>query len=196
MTAYLINNVYCRVNLALNLLLILQTALWPEVDKHTIICNNILQINYSIGGVIMAGNQDSGRVLAFKMSEKELQQKIDEYKVKTDSGEILMPSWPHFCAYLGYTEVEIQDVINRGEEIKGAYYDRAQMIKKMATWIKGQYASNPNWSGKAQGKAVFLLKQDHGDGVRYSEFDKGQSGPVEVKISFGGNDPRAKKAAK
>jgi hypothetical protein len=40
------------------------------------------------------------------------------------------------------------------------------------------------------------MKQDHGDGVRYSDQDGKQGGPVEVKISFGGNDPRAKKAGK
>jgi hypothetical protein len=45
-------------------------------------------------------------------------------------------------------------------------------------------------------RAIFALKQDIGDGVKWSDQDTKQSGPVEVKISFGGDDPRAKKAAK
>jgi hypothetical protein len=32
--------------------------------------------------------------------------------------------------------------------------------------------------------------------VRYTDQDAKNTGPVEVKISFGGNDPRSKKAGK
>lgn len=144
----------------------------------------------------MPGNQDSGRVLAFKLSEKQLEGKIDEYKEKVNTEQIPRASWANFCAFLGYTEAEVAEVITRGDEFKGAYYDRSVLLKRMMTWVRGQLSSGKGWNGQNQSRAIFLMKQDHGDGVRYSDVDAKQSGPVEVKISFGGTDPRAKKACK
>lgn len=144
----------------------------------------------------MAGNQDSGRVLAFKLSDKELDQKIEEYKSLVDAEEIPRASWANFCAFLGYTEAEVAEVVTRGIEVKGAYYERAVALKRMMTWVRGQLSSGKGWNGQNQSRAIFLMKQDHGDGVRYTDQDAKNTGPVEVKISFGGNDPRAKKAGK
>lgn len=144
----------------------------------------------------MAGNQDSGRVLAFKLSDKELDERISEYKRRVDAEEIPRASWANFCAFLGYTEAEVTEVVTRGIEVKGAYYERAVALKRMMTWVRGQLSSGKGWNGQNQSRAIFLMKQDHGDGVRYTDQDAKNTGPVEVKISFGGNDPRAKKAGK
>ena len=144
----------------------------------------------------MAGNQDSGRVLAFRLSDKELETRIYEYKAMVDAEQIPRASWANFCAYLGYTEAEVAEVVTRGEEVKGAYYERAVALKRMMTWVRGQLSSGKGWNGQHQSRAIFLMKQDHGDGVRYSDQDAKGNGPVEVKVSFGGNDPRAKKAGK
>lgn len=62
----------------------------------------------------MAGNQDSGRVLAFKLSEKQLKTEITKYKQDLEAGLFERASWPHFCARLGYTEEEVGEVIKRG----------------------------------------------------------------------------------
>lgn len=144
----------------------------------------------------MAGNQDSGRVLAFKLSDKELDRKIEEYKGLVNAEEIPRASWANFCAFLGYTEAEVAEVVTRGIEVKGAYYERAVALKRMMTWVRGQLSSGKGWNGQNQSRAIFLMKQDHGDGVRYTDQDAKNTGPVEVKISFGGNDPRSKKAGK
>ena len=144
----------------------------------------------------MAGNQDSGRVLAFKLSDKELDQRIEEYKGLVNAEEIPRASWANFCAFLGYTEAEVAEVVTRGIEVKGAYYERAVSLKRMMTWVRGQLSSGKGWNGQNQSRAIFLMKQDHGDGVRYTDQDAKNTGPVEVKISFGGNDPRSKKAGK
>jgi hypothetical protein len=144
----------------------------------------------------MAGNQDSGRVLAFKLSDKELDQAIELYKQKVNDEEIPRASWANFCAFLGYTEAEVAEVVTRGIEVKGAYYERAVSLKRMMTWVRGQLSSGKGWNGQNQSRAIFLMKQDHGDGVRYTDQDAKNTGPVEVKISFGGNDPRSKKAGK
>lgn len=143
----------------------------------------------------MAGNHNSGNVLAFKMSEKELENVINAYKSAVENGEIPRASWANLCAYLGYTEKEISEVIAR-EQPQSAYYSRAVTLKRALTWVRGQLASGDGWAGQNQSRAIFLLKQDHGDGVRYSDQDSKQSGLVEVKVSFGGSDKRASKAGK
>lgn len=144
----------------------------------------------------MAGNQDSGRVLAFKLSDKELDKKIEEYKGLVNAEEIPRASWANFCAFLGYTEAEVAEVVTRGIEVKGAYYERAVSLKRMMTWVRGQLSSGKGWNGQNQSRAIFLMKQDHGDGVRYTDQDAKNTGPVDVRISFGGGDPRSKKAGK
>lgn len=144
----------------------------------------------------MAGNQDSGRVLAFKLNDKELEQAIAQYKADLEAEKFPRASWPHFCARLGYTEKEVEQVIARGEEVKGAYYDRAVMLQRMLTWIRGEMLSGAGWSGQNQTKAIFALKQEMGDGMAYTDGRGKQSGPQEVRITFGGSDPRSKKAGK
>lgn len=143
----------------------------------------------------MAGNSNSGNVLAFKLSEKELETKLNTYKTAVESGEIPRASWANLCAYLGYTEIEVGEVIAR-DQVNSAYYSRAVALKRALTWVRGQLASGNGWSGQNQSRAIFLLKQDHGDGIRYSDQDAKQTGPIEVKVSFGGSDSRAKKAGR
>lgn len=145
----------------------------------------------------MAGNQQSGRVLAFRMGEKELVRKIEEYKQKTENGEIELPAWPSFCAFLGYTEDDVDEVMENGFSVRGAYYERAVALKNAAQWCQAQLTSNPNWGGRNAAKAIFLLKQGLGRMRKYTDYDKKNGNePIEVKISFGGPDPRAKKASK
>jgi hypothetical protein len=144
----------------------------------------------------MAGNASSGNILAFRMSENELKHEIDKYKEDLDNGKFPRASWPHFCARLGYTEREVEEVIRRGEEVKGAYYDRAMMLKRHLTWIRGEMLSGTRWAGQNQTKAIFALKQDHGDGVRYEDKDSKGNGTIKLEVGFGGSDPRGRKASK
>ena len=147
----------------------------------------------------MAGTATSGNVLAFRISEKELDKLINQYKQDLNDGKFPRASWPHFCAYLGYTEKEVEEVIKRGEEVKGAYYERAVLLKRMMTWIRGEMLSGHGWSGQNQTKAIFALQQDHGDGIKYENnrnVKADLSGPATVNINFGGSDKRAKKAGK
>lgn len=144
----------------------------------------------------MAGNEHSGRCLAFRLTEKELENAISSYKTKVDSEEIPRASWANFCAFLGYTEAEVAEVVRQGMELRGAYYERAVLLKRMMTWVRGQLSSGKGWNGQNQSRAIFLMKQDHGDGVAYTDGDKGMNGPVQVQISFGGDDKRGRKASK
>ena len=146
----------------------------------------------------MAGNTSSGNVLVFRMTEEQLEKAIDQYKIDLENGKFQRASWPHFCARLGYTEQEVQDVIKRGDEVKGAYYERAQMLKRMLTWIRGEMLSGAGWGGQSQTKAIFALQQDYGDGMQYVN-NRGNGvggGNIRVELGFGGGDPRGKKAGK
>ena len=144
----------------------------------------------------MAGNEKSGRNPTFHLSEAQLEQKIVQYKQDLQDGIFARASWPHFAAYLDSTEEELSDVIEQGAKRESAYYGRAKALKKMATWVRGQYMSAQGWNGQLTSRAIFALKQDIGDGVKWTDQDAKHPGPVEVRISFGGDDPRAKKAAK
>lgn len=144
----------------------------------------------------MAGNANSGRNPTFHLSEKELSAKIDAYKKGLENGEFARASWPHFAAFLDSTEKDLEDIMALDGKRESAYCGRARLLKKMATWMRGQMMSASGWNGQLTSRAIFALKQDIGDGVKWTDGDAKQTGPVEVKISFGGDDPRAKKAAK
>ena len=144
----------------------------------------------------MAGNGNSGRNPTFHLSEKQLAEKINQYKTDLENGEFARASWPHFAAYLDSTEADLAEVIKQGAEKNSAYRGRAELLKKMLTWVRGQMMSAAGWNGQLTSRAIFALKQDQGDGVKWTDQDNKQTGPVEIKISFGGDDPRAKKAAK
>ena len=145
----------------------------------------------------MADTVDIGRIPDFQLTDKQLDDKIKQYKDMADSGEILLPSWPDFCTFLGVGGETLEAVMDRGFDTKGAYYDRAVMLKKMGEWCEAQLVSNPNWGGKMAVKAMFLLKQGLGRSRRYmDERSTTVTAADPVKITFGGADPRAKKAGK
>ena len=143
----------------------------------------------------MAGNQESGRKPVFSLSENELKREIDEYRKRSEIGDF-RPSWPHFCATLGYTEEEIADVMKFAKNDGSAYKNRAILLKKQATWQRGQYMSSPGWQGQNTSKAIFALKQDVGDNIRYSDRETTSNNPVTVSVNFGGGDTRASRAPK
>lgn len=144
----------------------------------------------------MAGNGNSGRIPTFSIGEKELERRIEQYKADVKDGVIVRASWPHFCASLDCTEKDVADVMAMEDNPGSAYKIRARMLKKMLTWCRGQMLSAPGWNGQMTARAIFALKQDMGDGVKYTDKDDGKTGPVEIKVSFGGDDPRAKQASK
>jgi hypothetical protein len=144
----------------------------------------------------MAGNDNSGRNPMFHLSEKELSKKISQYKADLESGVFARASWPHFAAYLDSTEADLAAVIEQGKDSASAYRGRAVALKKMACWVRGQMMSASGWHGQLTSRAIFALKQDMGDGVKWTDQEGKQTGPVEVKISFADGDPRGKQAAK
>ena len=147
--------------------------------------------------IFVADTVDIGRIPDFQLTDKQLEDKIKQYKDMTDSGEIMLPSWPDFCTFLGVGGETLEAVMDRGFDTKGAYYDRAVALKKMGEWCEAQLVSNPNWGGKMAVKAMFILKQGLGRSRRYmDERSTTVTASDPVKITFGGADPRAKRAGK
>ena len=120
--------------------------------------------------------------------EAALARKIETYKRRVEAGEIARASWPHFAAFLGRTEAELSQAMAGRDGI-------ALALKRFATWVRGEMLSAPGWGGPMNSRAALALRQDVGDGVRYLDKETA-SGPVEVRVIFGGGDPRAEEAAK
>lgn len=145
----------------------------------------------------MAEMEGNGKVYGFNLSEKELKTAISQYMSMAASGEILLPTWANFCAFLGVGSATLKAVIAQGLRRDGcersAYYSRAAMLESFRDWCIGELQSNPNWGGKNANKAMKILAIEHG--IQETPAPKA-SGPGKIVIEFGGGDPRAKKAGK
>lgn len=145
----------------------------------------------------MAGNANSGRNATFHLSEKELEEKFEQYRKDLAENKFARASWAHFCFYIGTTEDRLKEFIQEySEKPESAYYRRAWALRGYLQFFRGELCSSESWNGQQSNKAKLLLGQDHGDGIVYRDKDEKQTGPVEVRISFGGQDKRAKDAAK
>ena len=113
----------------------------------------------------------------FEMKQGELVRRIEAYKTALAAGEFARASWPHLAAWLDTTEEAL-----------------SQVLRETATWLRGQILSSEGWSGPNSSKGVFLLRQDVGDGIRYSDRPEPDTGPVEIKVTFGAGDERGEEA--
>ena len=69
------------------------------------------------------------------------------------------------------------------------------MLRGVLQFIRGEIFSSKAWTGQQAQLAKLHGAKDFGDGIVYKEKD-GTAGPAEVRILFGGQDERAKEAAK
>ncbi len=145
-------------------------------------------------GEKLAGNDNSGRNVQFSFTENALDKHIKQYKNDVENGTIVRASWPHFCATLDCTEQEIAEVMALAESNTSAYKGRGKLLKKMATWMRGQMMSSAGWNGQMTARAIFALKQDMGDGVKWTDRETAGGGPSTINVLFGGDDSRGKKA--
>ena len=155
----------------------------------------------TFGGGYLSELMENGKVFGFNYTEKELCQRIQEYKDLSNSGDIRLPSWPDFCCFVDCDSDTLEEVMNQGVKMTGnvrsAYYSRAMALKSMRRWCEAQLVSNPNWGGSMGVKSMMLLKQGFGGGKKYiDERTNKPTGPEKIVVSFGGGDPRGKKAAK
>lgn len=145
----------------------------------------------------MAEMEANGKIYGFNLTEKELNAAISKYKNMVATEEILLPSWGHFCAFVGVSGKTLKKVIDQGLRRdayeKSAYYGRAVALETFRDWCIGELLSNPNWGGKNANKAMKILAIEHG--MQEAPAPKA-SGPGVCVVEFGGGDPRGKKAGK
>ena len=84
----------------------------------------------------MAGNLNSGNVIPFRMSEAELQKKIELFRKHFAGGSNGMVTWPRFCAFLGYSEAIVAECYWKGKEGKNAYTGRSELLEAFRTECK------------------------------------------------------------
>ena len=119
----------------------------------------------------------------FPLSCEEVKERIGEYKQAVEDGTFEKADFWHFCGFLG---VDDETVIGVMREPGNKYRAVAQELRRMVSWIKGQYATAPGWNGSNGSKALFLLKQDIG-GMLLTDKPAGkQDGKMEITVRFGG----------
>lgn len=85
----------------------------------------------------MAGNANSGKSIAFKMPEKMLADKMDQFRKEYGDGQHGMVSWPQFCDFIGYSIDEVAECYQRGKEGDNAYSGRARLLEVFETAVDG-----------------------------------------------------------
>jgi hypothetical protein len=132
------------------------------------VCKNIYRWlrnkDRTFGGGYLSELMENGKVFGFNYTEKELCQRIQEYKDLSNSGDIRLPSWPDFCCFVDCDSDTLEEVMNQGVKMTGnvrsAYYSRAMALKSMRRWCEAQLVSNPNWGGSMGVKSMMLLNRD------------------------------------
>lgn len=135
----------------------------------------------------MAGNEKSGNVIAFRMSESELEKKIDAFRDQYGDGSQGMVTWERFCAYLGYSAEEVKECYQRGRERGSAYSGRSKLIEKFYTECQAMMIETCDKNRALAGK---LAERD-----LLRDKDK-QDNSKTFCIMFGNGDKRSEQARK
>ena len=136
--------------------------------------------SYGFGGVLVAGNGNSGNVIAFRLSETQLEKKIKEFREEYGEGQHGMVTWPMFCDFLGYSELEVAECYQKGKEGKNAYSGRARLLEAFRTAVRGMTARTCN-------KQQQLAKEEMGKD--YLNIKKeGAAGDSKSRVYFGVKD--------
>ena len=139
-----------------------------------------------------------------RISGKQLVQACKDYKQLCESGQIKRPDFWHFCGWIGETDTAISAIIkyggrggkaeNNGNADAGLvteaakYGEAAEELRRLATYIRGQYSTAPGWSGNCSGKALFCQKQNFDGCALVDKVEQASSGEISVKLvgDFGG----------
>ena len=145
--------------------------------------------SYGFGGVLVAGNGNSGNVIAFRLSEAQLEKKIKEFREEYGEGQHGMVTWALFCDFLGYSELEVAECYQKGKEGKNAYSGRARLLEAFRTAVRGMTAKTCN---KQQQLAKEEMNKDY-----LNMKKEGQSNGSKLMCYFGAKgDDRCLEAMK
>ena len=140
------------------------------------------------GVFLVAGNENSGNGLAFKMSEAMLEKKIQKFREEYGDGSKGMVSWPMFCDYIGYSEAEVAECYQRGKECRNAYSGRAVLLERFRTAVRAMTKATSN-------KQQNLANREADTEYLLPAKDAG-SEKVELIVTIQSNDGRIKDIAK
>ena len=129
----------------------------------------------------MAGNKNSGFSIAFRLSETQLERKIEQFRQEYGDGSKGIVTWALFCGFLGYSEDEVRECYLRGMEKENAYTGRANLLEKFHTECKGLTCQTAN-KQQALAKALIAVNNLAPPGM--------DNTPPEVRVVFGCGDDR------
>ena len=157
------------------------------IDFSWLICNNgCHQKEMLRRWEKLAGNEKSGKVIAFRMTESELSRKIDSFRDEYGNGSKGMVTWERFCAYLGYSLEEVKECYQRGLEKGSAYGGRSKLLERFLTECRAMMVATCDTAAK-------LNKLVDADPLRDKEQ---QSNERVYRIEFGNGDKRSEEARK
>ena len=119
----------------------------------------------------------------FPLSYDETREKIRQYKEKVETGEFDKADFWHFCGFLGVDDETVVELIrNPGCRERQLSLE----LKRFVSWVKGQYATAPGWSGSNGSKGLFLMKQNIGGILLTDKPEVRSDGKTEITVHFGG----------
>ena len=121
----------------------------------------------------------------FPLEYNECKKKIEQYKARTEAGEIKIPCIPHFLSEIGSYPEEFLDVIYDPNDKNEAL---AVELKKFGNWCDSQLIQ---CEGRGQSKALTPLLLAQGfSGYRYQNKDEGKKQNASITVKFEGvKDP-------
>lgn len=132
-----------------------------------------------------------------------------QYKDLCESGQIKRPDFWHLCGCLGEVADDVSkfiksdgaigcgfdpaaDAEQRKETMKKQDFSKnraaADALRRLCTFIRGQYSTAPAWSGAQTNKAVFNQRQDFDGAALVDKKDVNASGDVQLRILGGFGD--------
>lgn len=129
----------------------------------------------------MAEQVKQSKMIAFRLSDKQLAEKIEAFREEYRDGSKGIVTWALFCMFLGYSEEEVRECYLRGKEDKNAYSTRAELLEKFQTECRALTCQTAN-KQQALAKALISVNNLAAPGA--------EDVPPEVRILFGGGDGR------
>lgn len=115
-----------------------------------------------------------------RLSNKQICEACAKYRELCEQGVIKRADFWHFCAWINETDYAISLIIEWGgravpdaddaqngadsysRDVREAakYGEAAEELRRLATFIRGQYSTAPGWAGASSNKAQFNQKQN------------------------------------
>lgn len=140
-----------------------------------------------------------------RLSFDDLIRACQEYRAAVQDGRVARAQWDHFAGWIGEDSGELtafmtasddSDDKTSGEDGKSG--ERAVRdedakkaeargeLKRLATFIRGELATSPNWGGALSAKSIFLQKQAFDGRPMADKQEINAGGDISIKVQFGG----------